>query len=1340
MTNLHLHIQKAKRLGVNLTVLATSISLAACGGGGSEGYYGNNNNGGGTGGTVDPNTGTETKEVAGVTIESSKDRLNVNGDEVTVVVKAIDENGGGVSGAKINLNIAKALEIGASSNTSSQITDDTGKATFTVKLSKTLTTETKLQLTATIDGTTINNITYLGLSNDSNNAVSSYKLTLTSNKNLKVNGGEAEVTVRVLDNNGGGVAEQEVELGIQNEDFLKYGLSIKGSSKVKSDGNGDAKFTVVLTSGVEKDRSQIITDGILLKARLTESSGAIKEQTATVKVESIASLVNKLEISTSLRSDQVSAVNGQFTVMITATNPEGKAVANQMVGLDLNKEAKQYGASIANSSVKTNAQGQATFIIKTEATGKVVDAEKISETLYKPITDIDKLVASGLQLMATVVATDGSKTTQSYAVSVVAAISDEVDHLIINSSQLIDISGGEAQVVVRAVDKNGGVLKNKTIAINVAQAEKNRLTVNSSGTPSGSKTLTTDDNGEAKFTLAYDGLLKDQQVIDDLLTKGVQVVATYVASNGDGISNSSIVYFKSSQIVDVERLETYLTKGSVSAVNDTFQLKVRAINSKGAGATNQNITLELGEAAKVNGVTFDGAATKKTDNQGYVTYNIKVNAQNTKEIANLLANDIVLAISDTTGKTQNTRVIVTEPAIVENTVDSLKITPSQQVLSVLGDTVVIGVQALDANNKGVANKEVNFALSPSASSRVTVDKTSAVTNAQGIARFTIKISEGNIDEALLRDAITFAVNTQNSASPIPLTQVAKINVSAPAGTYNLLPLTPSKPSLLIAGDTVTVTSKLVDNQGAPLQSQPVTLVVNDTLINGGVNVQGGITAVTDNNGNVSFNVTLPAKTNTAQIAELLANGLTIKTSVTLPNGNKRFSPNLNLAVEEAVSIYHFDISPTKTNLNVEGDETLVAVTLLNRNNQPVQNKKITLTARNTAGTVIVTANGSVIATEPQTVTTDELGRGFYKVRIPASGFDQDLLVASGILLDASNTDDNGVITTQISRLNVVSNTGGAGNQLPSRYSIRLSSAKPTLNVRDDISDVTVTVIDSNGGGVAGKYVTLGISDFVRNGAIIVGPSGLTTDENGRATFRVKVDETARSQTYTATQFAADDLILTARLGEEGYAAISQVSQVNVVQSVVQQPVASIVIGVNPTEVGTSGDGVYYTRNMSASVVDFDGRPLSKQEVSLDITPLTYIKGGYDWSLVTDALGNQELKWVFNPSSFCPASATGTAVTNGQVTNIPVKVPTFLGQGSVATYTTDVEGKFDFTIRYPKIYAQWLNVRIGATSTVASLPNRTVYDLGLPSVSTDYSTDGTYGPNLVSPYGTTNSCP
>ncbi len=66
--------------------------------------------------------------------------------------------------------------------------------------------------------------------------------------------------------------------------------------------------------------------------------------------------------------------------------------------------------------------------------------------------------------------------------------------------------------------------------------------------------------------------------------------------------------------------------------------------------------------------------------------------------------------------------------------------------------------------------------------------------------------------------------------------------------------------------------------------------------------------------------------------------------------------------------------------------------------------------------------------------------------------------------------------------------------------------------------------------------------------------------------------------------------------------------------------------------------------------------------------------------------------------------------------------------SKTTFTTDANGKFDFAMRYPKIYAQWLTVQVGASATVASLPNGTTYSLGLASLASDYSSDGTFSPN------------
>src|SRR5690606_12224291 len=93
-----------KKLGVNTTVLATSISLVACGGGGSDGYYDQGN-------VKTPNNGNESldnsvKEATGVSQSLSKSALNVNGDELTITAKAVDKDGGGVAGKTIVLNIA----------------------------------------------------------------------------------------------------------------------------------------------------------------------------------------------------------------------------------------------------------------------------------------------------------------------------------------------------------------------------------------------------------------------------------------------------------------------------------------------------------------------------------------------------------------------------------------------------------------------------------------------------------------------------------------------------------------------------------------------------------------------------------------------------------------------------------------------------------------------------------------------------------------------------------------------------------------------------------------------------------------------------------------------------------------------------------------------------------------------------------------------------------------------------------------------------------------------------------------------------------------------------------
>jgi hypothetical protein len=325
---------------------------------------------------------------------------------------------------------------------------------------------------------------------------------------------------------------------------------------------------------------------------------------------------------------------------------------------------------------------------------------------------------------------------------------------------------------------------------------------------------------------------------------------------------------------------------------------------------------------------------------------------------------------------------------------------------------------------------------------------------------------------------------------------------------------------------------LIDNTATGIKSYPVTFTVIDSALNG-VTINGQETAVitTDTSGNAKVSLKL-TKVTGKQYTDLLANGVTVRASITLPNGVVR-TQTVHFNVNEASSNYHLVFSSvSKSAMDVNGDRSIVTVTLLDRANQPVRNQEVILAANNAGGLTIGNSgsSGSVNTSGgPVTVKTDSNGNAFFSVAIDGATVDKQLLLASGIELTATNTDEIGGKATQIYRIATVDNLGTPST----RYSLRIA-AKPTMNVRDDTADVTVTLLDTNGGGVSGKYITLGLTDFARNGAVIVGASGLTTDANGQAVFKIKVDENAR-RNYTATEFVNDDLRLTARFNETGYA-------------------------------------------------------------------------------------------------------------------------------------------------------------------------------------------------------------
>lgn len=227
---------------------------------------------------------------------------------------------------------------------------------------------------------------------------------------------------------------------------------------------------------------------------------------------------------------------------------------------------------------------------------------------------------------------------------------------------------------------------------------------------------------------------------------------------------------------------------------------------------------------------------------------------------------------------------------------------------------------------------------------------------------------------------------------------------------------------------------------------------------------------------------------------------------------------------------------------------------------------------------------------------------------------------------------------------------------------------------------------------------------------------------------------------------------------------------------------AITVVMNPNKVGIDDpNGIYYNWSASAQVVDLDGRPVANQNVTMDVRAVEFKRGA--WTVVEDSV-TKEKSWVQYlppaPPLVAPLSCTVPAnddpttpyddrnVTihglnkfdqvlntyrdiltldrNGNQVLETLNAVRFIGASEAnpytATYTTDREGKFDFQLRYPKAYATWLSVQVGATTTLSNTPIHGYRTVSLAPVDADFDkTNWAFTPSLdnTSPYGTLHTC-
>ena len=183
------------------------------------------------------------------------------------------------------------------------------------------------------------------------------------------------------------------------------------------------------------------------------------------------------------------------------------------------------------------------------------------------------------------------------------------------------------------------------------------------------------------------------------------------------------------------------------------------------------------------------------------------------------------------------------------------------------------------------------------------------------------------------------------------------------------------------------------------------------------------------------------------------------------------------------------------------------------------------------------------------------------------------------------------------------------------------------------------------------------------------------------------------------------------------------------------------------KVSSDESKIYYFRRGSASVLNSSGKPAINQQVSINLTPDSYLKGFFKINMVegtpTESFnsvvcenedknnnGILDLGEDFNNNKqLDPINVAAVLTENGQE----------VGSGKNFNFITDDNGRVDFSIRYPKQYANWYRAKVTVNTRVDGSESQQSRVIDFPALVDDIDISIPIRPNTNSPFGTNLNC-
>ncbi|NRD69142.1 hypothetical protein HQR03_01120 [Psychrobacter okhotskensis] len=1015
------------------------------------------------------------KSLTVLTSETTPKVVNVLKDQFTIRVSGKRKDGSAAADKVVKLELNKVAGITVKDN--EQKTDASGNATFIVNVSQDLTQAQREALVKT-------GITYTASLTDNDGVTTSnynasvvipaaqYQINFGSSDKVQLSssGGNAVISFRVNDKNGGVIANQSVTAMLPKALIDSGLLTLDSAATQMTNAQGVVSYKVSVPAGLTKSQKDKLEaqKGFALTAKAVEASGASSSiSSSAIK---ISSELAKSDIKlTSISSPKVVTVTDkQFTIQVSAKNPNGNVAVGKKVKLEISNVA---GVSIQGNEQTTNEAGNAVFTVN----------------LSQDLTAAQRtaLIKSGIKYNVTLTDDDGTVAKIENAVINVEQPATSLEFASILTPSISEL-GGSGTISIKLLDKvKQTPMKGQAVAIQLGKAALDYgVTVNA-------ESATTDFSGETTFIVTIpEGLSAKERT--ELKSTGINYQLSYVEKSETYTSAIKqvdiltplvdLTVINPPNLINNRPFYTLNGEGDTVVVNAAISTRNTNVSIGGQPIKLEFANEELAKLLTVNGKLGSATNIVSTNATGTAGFTVTVPSNLTPEQKAALKNQKLTAtLTETlTDKKQEIQFNIQS---TKAAIDLIAITP--KALNLNGGETQVEVIAKDSKDHIIAGKQVYLALPAAIAAQGVSLVTSGTqtTNDSGKASFTLAVPAGLTDAQKTAIGSSFAVvfsATDENNNIATKTSTVKTATPDLNGTQESITIGANK-VVNTKGDTFKVFVR-VENKKGSIANREVRLNV-DNPIKTGVTVSSN-TAMTNGDGLATFDLTLTDGANVNQA--ILEAGIKLKATTTTAEGVE-LPQTYIVAVDTAtIDSYQLIASSDKSTLNTGGDQTNATFRVTDSKGGILAGVPVQLSIED------LEASGAALTT-PSMVTTDANGQIDVGVILAANSINSRLnhSVVINAKIATPQYDADGNVSMQVREEKSLS---------LSAIGTEITITATEANLKDGTSTtITTTLVDG-----AGRAITNASMELVgEDGDIIATSATATTDADGNASFNVR---------------------------------------------------------------------------------------------------------------------------------------------------------------------------------------------------------------------------------------------